>query len=442
MRSCVPRGAVIFEAMNPVVVTCCVLAALVLLPAQAVRGVLATAAASLFEGTPLILAGALAQMLLPRLLPRLRWLPDLLPPLLGCGCGNGPAARSAPAAVATALVFGPIPAILRFAAATLVDLSCRAKTPSLSSRGSAPGLSPRASEARERRSGVCPERAARRRSRRVEGSASQHCPPEEPILSALSALLPAALFAGVVIHVFGDVRFDRISPVLQFLGGATFGFAASPCALGAVALAASLHARAPFAALGMLCTCGIIDLRALSRVPHHEDLRDALSYALLAIAFAVVVARNGNGLLNPRFTIPLALCSLVALALAIAHRRRQNRRARIAPVLMVLGALVVAPPPSYTATETTLSDLFPGERLTFTGTIVHGEKADALVRFAITCCRADAAPVVVRLASRTAYRSGSWVTAQGVVTRFGSELRLVPTALRAVGAPVDPFVYR
>lgn len=412
MRSCVPRGAVIFEAMNPVVIACCVLVALVLLPAQTVRGVLATAAASLFEGAPFILAGAFLQALLARRLGRWSRLAGATIPFFGCGCGGGPSARSLPAAVATALVFGPIPAILRLAAAHLSAT-----------------LSSRASEVSDRRSNVA-------------GGASTQCLHGEPILSQLAALLPPAVLAGLMIHVFSDVRLDRVSPALQWLDGAIFGFAASPCALGAVALAASLHARAPFAGFGMLCTSGIVDVRAFSHASRRENSHDALAYSLLVAALALVALRNGDALVNPRFVIPLTCCSAASLALAIAHRRHANPAMRVAPALMLAGSLVVAPAPVYTATETTLSNLFPGERVTFTGTLVHGADADALVRFAITCCRADAAPVVIRLRRPLRYGAGTWLCTKGIVARFGGELRLSVTTVRRVAPPVDPFIYR
>ena len=62
---------------------------------------------------------------------------------------------------------------------------------------------------------------------------------------------------------------------------------------------------------------------------------------------------------------------------------------------MLAGVMVAAPPPAYTMTETTLTDLFPGERLDFTGRLARNGDSAALVRYAITCCRADATPVAV-----------------------------------------------
>ncbi|HEY9085639.1 MAG TPA: hypothetical protein VIN40_06855 [Candidatus Tyrphobacter sp.] len=392
--------------MNSVVVTCCVLAALAMLPAQAVRGVLATAAASLFEGTPFILAGMLLRALLSRAPggSARRW--SGLVPLLGCGCEGGPSARSLPAALAAAFTFGPLPALLRLAAALIAEriLSSRAQ-------GGRPG-------------------------------AAGACEHGEPLVTQFAALLPAGVLAGVVLHLFGGIDLARVPPPVQLLAGIALGFAAAPCALGAVSLAAALHARAAFAATGMLCICGIADLRALLRGHGARVGHDALAYAVAAVALAAVAARGGDALVNPCFTLPLACSAFACAVLAVSHRRAQCARARVAPALMLAGALLGAPVPTYSATETTMTDLFPGERMTFTGTLVHGAGADALVRFAITCCRADAAPVVVRLVRAPPLRSGTWLRADGTIVRAGAELRLQARRIERVAPPGDPFIYR
>ena len=86
-------------------------AAIAVLPTETVREVVATASATLFESTPFILAATLAGRF-----ARVR----RALPLLGCGCGGGPAARSLPAAAATWLAFGPWVALARWAAAMAV----------------------------------------------------------------------------------------------------------------------------------------------------------------------------------------------------------------------------------------------------------------------------------------------------------------------------------
>ncbi len=404
-------------------ITCCVLAALALLPAQAIRGVLATAAASLFEGAPFILAGVLLQTLAERslsgklrargrLAAAARALLSRVPAYLGCGCAAGPGALSLPTGVATGLVFGPIPALLRFGAALLAARLLHAGR-----RERAPRHPERARRYAPHGVHLSSRTRTHERASDAEGGATKRCLPEEPLLSQLAALLPAAILAGVVMHVFADVRLDRASPPLQWLGGAIFGFAASPCALGVAAIAASFHARAPFAAAGMLCVGGIFDARTLLRAHHHKDGHDVLAYAPLAIALACAV-------------------------LAVVHRRSQSPPARIPSAVMLAGALLIAPPPAYHATETTRANLFPGERITFAGTLVHGIGADALVRFAITCCRADASPVALRLASRVRYPAGAWLWADGIVERSRSALAFRVDRLERIEPPADPFIYR
>lgn len=379
--------------MNSVVLTCCVLFVLAVLPAQAGRGVLATAAASLFEATALILAGTLLQALLARV-PRLRGVRML--PFLGCGCGTDTSARSLPAAAATVITFGPGVALARLAAALLVS--------------------------------------------RLRHRDRHEAPPS--LLDQLRSLVPAVLLGGFILHAFGEFRIESIRPVLQWLAGALLGFTAAPCALGVVALAASLHTRAPFAAIGLLCTAGLADVRTFVRAQHVDAGHDGLAYATICAALIVVVVRGGDALVHPRFVVPLACCAIVSAVLALTHRRASSARARIAPALMLAGAFITAPAPVYTATETTLTDVFPGERLTFTGQLVHGKDADALVRYAITCCRADAAPVAVRLAERMPYAATTWLRADGIVVRSHEELRLLARQAERITAPADPFVYR
>ena len=216
IRSCVPRGAVILDAMNSVVRIgvwgTLALAAFAALPVSTTRGMLATAASTLFESTPFILAGLALGAAVRG---------NRLSALLGCGCGMGPSARSLPAAVATGIVFGPLVAAARFTAAWLS-------------------------------------------SRLLRGPASAVCSHATSPLDDLRALLPAAIGAGVAMHAASVYDLARAAPVAQLLAGAALAFAASPCALGAVAFAGALHVRSAIVAAGFLAVAGIGDLRALS----------------------------------------------------------------------------------------------------------------------------------------------------------------------------------
>jgi uncharacterized membrane protein YcgQ (UPF0703/DUF1980 family) len=109
---------------------------------------------------------------------------------------------------------------------------------------------------------------------------------------------------------------------------------------------------------------------------------------------------------------------------------------------MLAGALIGAPPPVYHATETTLAEIFAGERLSFTGVLTCADGTCALVRYAITCCRADAAPVAVRLSAAPRYATGTWLRANGRIDEARGELRLVAQSVERIPPPLDPFIYR
>jgi uncharacterized membrane protein YcgQ (UPF0703/DUF1980 family) len=98
--------------------------------------------------------------------------------------------------------------------------------------------------------------------------------------------------------------------------------------------------------------------------------------------------------------------------------------------------------PEYHATETTLSDAFAGERVDFTGVLTRTGDAATLVRYAITCCRADAAPVVIRLLDAPPAAAHGWMHARGVLVAREDDLRLRADALTPIAPPADPFVYR
>lgn len=359
------------------------------------RSALATSASALFEATPWALAGAVLTQLMRGRCDAVAY--------LGCGCASGPTARSLPAAAATWILFGPLVALLRFVAAV----------------------------------GVA----------HVQSRHADRCQPEAyesaHLLGQLAAILPAALLAGSAIALSTYIDPARLSPVAQIFIGALLGFTSAPCGLGAVPVAGALHVRAPLAAAAFLCIAGIVDLRALRVRPARRELdHDPFAYILLAVALAVVAQRRGDALVHPAIALALAVCAIAALVYAVLHRERVSSPARIAPALMLIGALVGAPPPQYRATETTLADLFPGEHLSFTGALTRDGHACALVRYAITCCRADAAPVVVRLDRSLSYPGGTWLRVDGPIESRSGDLRLVAKRVERIAPPLDPFIYR
>ena len=356
------------------------------------RVALAASASALFEATPFLFSGVLLACALRR--------SCALVEHFGCGCGDGFGGRSLPAAVATWMLFGPFVAVARFFAATVAA-----------------------------------------RLFRRQGTASMHRAPIH-VLGELRAVLPAALAAGA--GALLAARFDpgTLPPAGSAFFGAALGFFAAPCGLGAATLAAALRVRAPMAAGAFLCIAGIADLRAFARRHHAALGHDACGYGVLATALALVAWRRGGTLVHPAFTLALASCALAALVLAAIYRKQRCTAARIAPAIMLAAAVVGAPAPRYEATETTLTDLFAGERLTFTGELVRDASSAAMVRYAITCCRADASPICVRLAAPPHYAAGTWLRVDGAVESDGGELRLRAFRVARVDAPSDPFVYR
>ncbi|MGA8097297.1 MAG: hypothetical protein WB810_01425, partial [Candidatus Cybelea sp.] len=149
---------------------------------DAMRSALATSASALFEATPFLLAG----LLLARLMHGRAKIVEHL----GCGCGRGPSARSLPSAAATWLVFGPIVALVRYAAALLAA------------------------------------RLLYRELRREPGEDE-----DAHLLGELAAVLPAALVAAVAMQGFASFDPARIAPIESALLGAALGFTAAPCGL-------------------------------------------------------------------------------------------------------------------------------------------------------------------------------------------------------------------
>jgi hypothetical protein len=351
---------------------------------------LVTSAATLIESVPFILAGA-ALLSLP-----FRWNARLVP-YLGCGCGSGPSARSIPAAAATWLVFGPIVAALRVFAAIVV------------------------------------ERATRK---------NRGCVHASNALAQLGLIAPVAVL-GAAVSLFANAVFSaHITPALTFASGAAMAFGLAPCGLGAVGFAAAMRGAMPAAAAGFLCVAGIVDLRTWLRAKHAAIDHDALAYAIAGIACAIVACRGGGGLVHPKLAIALWPCAIACIVLAYRHRFEASAKARIAPIIMLVGGVLAAPPPEYHATETTLADSFAGERIDFTGMLTRTGSAATLVRYAITCCRADAAPVVIRLERNPRTTLHGWIRARGTLVPVGNELQLQTDTLRQIPAPADPFVYR
>jgi hypothetical protein len=358
-----------------------------------IRSALAASASALVEATPFLFASMALSLLLKG---RCR-----AADYLGCGCGTGPSARSLPATAATWLLFGPYVALARFGAASI---------------------------------------AGRIISRSVTHCSADGAREARP-LDQLAAVLPAAVLAGAAAQFGALFDSGHRSAIESALGGALFGFIAAPCGIGAVAVAGALRERDPVAAAGFLCVAGIVDLRAMRGRSHGNGGADVFAYLMLAAALGIVASRHGDALVHPAFASPLALCAIAAMCLALVTGRQRRAGVRVAPAVMLAGALLGAPPPRYNATETTMRDLFAGERLSFTGTLVRRSGTGAIVRYAITCCRADASPIAVRLEHTPPYETGTWLHADGVVEDRNGAMQLQVQHIQRVAPPADPFVY-
>lgn len=321
----------------------------------------------------------------------------------GCGCTDGPSARSLPAAALTWIAFGPIVALARLV--TAIAIGC--------------GL------------------------QRKRSQPHRHGTPSASLAGELERIVPSALCAGIAAQIAGGIDLGRHSVAAQAALGALWGFVSSPCAMGNVAIAAALHVRAPAASTAFLCVSGIVDFNVAVRRPACEGRDgDALSYAMLAAALALVAYKHGASLVHPAFVPSLVLCAVVALAFAVKNRACPARAPALAPAIVLLGMLLAQQPPLYRATETTLAQAFAGEHLSFFGKVTRNGKAVALVRYAITCCRADAAPEVVRLANVRNLTDGTWARAEGVIVDSPGGLALLAQRVTPAAPPPDPFLYR
>ncbi len=355
---------------------------------RVVSAIVVNAAAMLLESAPFILAGAIAVRISARLGRH-------VVPYLGCGCGNGPSARSLPAFAAAWIVFGPFVASARLGAAIVVERFI----------------------------------------------AKRACARDHPsMLADFAAIVPFAVGAAALAPLLPATMGSHAPRQFAVAVAALVAFVASPCALGAIGIAAVARQTAPAAAVGFLCVAGIFDLRTWMRARKHTEGHDCVAYALAATACALVAIRNGAALVNPRIAPALWICAIVFAYLAHRYRMHARPALRIAPAVMLAGCVLAAPPPTYSATETTLADAFPGEHIDFTGTLVRSGSASTLLRYAITCCRADAAPVAIRLDSAMNVRG--WAHARGTLVRHGGELRLRVDSIEPVAAPADPFIYR
>lgn len=363
------------------------LAATALLAPETARMLLAGAASVLLESLPYLAGGVVAAR-------ALRLHPSLVA-YAGCGCGAGPPARSVPAALATAALFGWPIALARLAIASAI---------------------------------------ARMRSEHA------HDERERSIASDLLALAPAAAVSAAIGLALPLLHVRHLPPVAAFAAGALAGSLASPCAFGGIAMAGTLHTQSAAAAFGVLATAGLVAL--VPRNHAHAERDDACAYAILAWLCALVALQHGATLVTPHLTAALWACACFCAYESVRLRRARCTRLRVLAGLLAAAVVIGAPAPVATATATTLADAYPGEPIRFTGVAAATGTRSALVRYAILCCRADAAPVTLAVDRDLHDVRGRWFTARGILAERDGSLVLRVSTIEAVAPPSDPFVYR
>ena len=168
----------------------------------------------------------------------------------------------------------------------------------------------------------------------------------------------------------------------------------------------------------------------------------AATLALVAAGCALLALRGGAGLVSPRLVPAVAAAVPLALLCALRPRRTVAPCAWFVPAALLAALALGSPPPPYFATETTLGDAFPGERISFTGAAHRSGRSTVLQRYAITCCRADAAPVALRTHQLLPVADGSWLEACGEIVAEPSGPALFVERWRTLEPPRDPFLYR
>lgn len=269
------------------------------------------------------------------------------------------------------------------------------------------------------------------------------------MLEELSAVAGFALVGALVTTalrsaLLGDALTAAPMPIVFLLGVAT-GMLAS-CTLGSIAFAASVHSAAPALAGGVLCSAGVFALHArwAPNAAHHELHHSVAArplYGAMALACAIVAARGGATLVHPKLVLWIALGAALASLNAFRTDARTRRSTTLPVLLMLAAALSPNAAVQHNAPAAAFDTLVLGERVRLSAQIAGGART-TLVRYAITCCRADAAPVAVRLDRVLGPPPGSWVTVDGTVGADSGGLVVHVTGARAIPPPADPFLYR
>lgn len=355
------------------------------------RSGLASAASVLLESLPYLALSGAASRLLGRY-------GRTASALCGCGCGDAPTARSIPAALAAGALFGPGVALARFAAALAV---ARIRPPACRHRDEAPS-----------------------------------------IIGAFASLVPAALLCGMLVSAAPLVHLGSRPPWIQAVAGIVLGFAGTPCALGGVALASSLRAQSPIASIAVLAIAGIVDLPVWTAPAHDHRNGDGIASLVVAGACALIAYERGAALIHPRIAAALWIVAAIACMQGMRTLSQRAPATRWTSVAFAIACVIGSPPPPLTADEASFDGGFAGERVSFTGRYLREAKRFRVVRYAITCCRADARPVALTLRDDARVADGTWIRANGTLEAEGTEFVLRTASIQPVAPPTDPFIYR
>lgn len=406
----------------PVALSAVVLIA-VACPSTVRSAAIAAAAGTLFEALPFVLACAL--------LPRGRLVRAF--DFLGCGCGTtAPGALALPAIGLCLVAFGPLVTTARALAAIVIAIAPRLRA----------AYTPLVANA-------CENRAT---------------PPSDP-LGQIARLAPQALAGALLAEGLRAAPIAAwpapVTALVMVAGGLLLGVLL-PCTTGAVAIAAGLRGVAPAATVALLLTAGIVRLRGPAG-PRGEEPREVdrsgvsgasgrgaerWGFVLLAIASADIACRGPSGFVNPRFVVPLGLVAVAAVVLArYVPMRTTVRFPAAVPAFLILATIAGSPLPHREIDATTLDDPYVGESVRFVGSLApRGGRAAAgstLVRYTITCCRADAEAHAVRLNRPLAGAPGTWYDARGVLElEPDGAFALKVRGAERIPAPADPFAYR
>jgi hypothetical protein len=372
------------------------------IPAPLLHQALAAAAGTLFEAAPFVLAVTLWRGPLARRSAA----------LFGCGCGAaaGPAALSLPAAGLCWATFGPVVALARFGAAALLHA----------------------------RSGT---HAGRQRN----DAESRDDP--DPLEQLGAIALPAfglALATAIVQSAHPGPTLGRAPAVLVAILEGVAGLVAgtfAPCCTAAVALAAMLRVTAPFASAGILVTAGLVPARrpAPYRIARYDG---RFGIALLGFGCAALALHGGSGFVHPRLVPLLWAAAPGAFIAARARKATSARFGALVPAAMLAALVLGSPPPDSPIGSETLDGLYAGEPVAFTGVAATINGRTTLVRYAITCCRADASAVTLPTNLHLRLPRDTWLAFRGTIARDESGFYARATAWRRVQPPADPYLYR